>query len=512
MTKVKLRRPRKDVQYNGLIKNKVFKHGVKDYYTKKYWNENTQRWVCRMPSPLLLSSELLINDFSYFNISKIKLEFRSIWEKVAFFLTQLYDEELSKGYKINHWPSLYWDYKKCKAFLGDGYLSVIHKLENLNLVELERRRNAKEPIKNYLFLKLNENFIHQEHPILKTRMMINSVNEKIILKFFKRVKSEESALEKYINFTSSEVKIDLGINERNLLVDKIVNNKKECDSMYLNNPFASHLELSKLKTKLSDINYYAKYRNLVNSTIDRLEYKMGVKSKVINLDFGARRSSYGNRISHYYSNIPRGLRSKLIIDGEYLVEADIATSQPSFLLKLIDKWFFKSEFGAINDLVYPETFIEAYKGIFAKSQGLDFYQKMASVYNGKVEGTSVTRDQMKELFMMIVFGNIEFDKFRKFKREKLISDVFGKDFYQFLLSVKKLNLPRIDKSKNLSALLQREEAKFLDEVMLDLKSKNIKFLPLYDSLIVKPSDLDTVKLSFQKTIIKNNLGGFLRLK
>lgn len=514
--KVVLRKPRRDVQYNGLVRNETLKHGVKNYYTKMYWNENTQKWVCRMPSSLLRSSELLINDFSHYNISRIKLDFGSIWEKVAFFLTQLYNEELSKGYKLNDWPSLYWEYKKCKAFLGDGYLTVIEKLENMNLITLERRRNVLNPVKIYIFLKLNKSFIQKENPILTTKMMINAVNEKIILTYFKRLRSEETALENYINITLSEVNINLDIAERRIIVEKIVESKRDRDSLVIENPFASSSERSKLKRNQSDEDYYyLEYAKLVNLTIDRLDYKLGLKGMVTNLNFGIRRSSYGNRLSHYCSNIPKELRSKLILGGEYLAEVDIRSSQPSFLLKLIDQWFFKSEFAALNDLVYPESFVEAYKGTLSRVNGKDFYEHMAEVFNATKKDSAVSRDQMKDLFMMTVFGNLEYPNFREYDRKKLISDIFGIDFYQFIKSVNRLSVSGIENyecHKNLSALLQREEARFLEEVMTDLMAKEIKFLPLYDSLIIKPSDVTTVRMAFRSIIIKNDLDEFIYLK
>ncbi len=514
--KVRLRRPRNGVQYNGLVKNETLKHGVKDYYTKMYWNENTQKWVCRMPSPLLRSSELLVNDFSYYDISRIKHDFGSLWEKVAFFLTQLYNEELSKGYKLNDWPFLYWDYKKCKAFLGDGYLSVFEKLENMNMITVDRRKNVMNPVKNYIFLQLNKSFIKEANPGLKTKMMINSVNEKIILTYFKRLRSEETALENYVNVTLSEININLDITERKKIVDEIVETKRNRDSIGLENPFASASELSKLKRNQSiDDYYYSEYSKLTDLIIDRLDYKLGFKGMVTNLNFGVRRSSFGNRLSHYCSNIPKELRSKLMLGGEYLKEVDIRSSQPSFLMKLIDQWFFKSEFAALNDLVYPESFVEAYKGTLLRVDGRDFYEHMASVYNAKIKDKDVTRDQMKDLFMMTVFGNLEYPNFRKHNRKELISVIFGSTFYQFLKSVNKLSISGIesyDGHKNLSALLQREEAKFLEEVMLDLMAKEVKFLPLYDSLIIKQSDLATVKMAFNETIIKNDISEFVYLK
>ena len=68
------------------------------------------------------------------------------------------------------------------------------------------------------------------------------------------------------------------------------------------------------------------------------------------------------------------------------------------------------------------------------------------------------------------------------------------------------------KYRNLSALLQREESKFVNEVMALLMKDEVKFLPLYDCLIVKKSDEDRVKEAFNSIIAKNGYDGIVKVK
>ena len=68
------------------------------------------------------------------------------------------------------------------------------------------------------------------------------------------------------------------------------------------------------------------------------------------------------------------------------------------------------------------------------------------------------------------------------------------------------------KYRNLSALLQREESKFLNDVMAELMKEKVDFLPLYDSLIVKKSDQDRVKDAFNSVIAKNGYDGIIKVK
>ena len=120
------------------------------------------------------------------------------------------------------------------------------------------------------------------------------------------------------------------------------------------------------------------------------------------------------------------------------------------------------------------------------------------------------RVEMKTLFYQLIFGN-PINKIAGKSRRDLIIKIFGLDFYEFLEELSKGKLGLDKNYKNLSMLLQKEEAGFLNKVMLRLIDKELSFLPLYDSLIVKKSDADNVKSVFNDVIEELGLTGILKI-
>ena len=112
----------------------------------------------------------------------------------------------------------------------------------------------------------------------------------------------------------------------------------------------------------------------------------------------------------------------------------------------------------------------------------------------------------------MVFGNPTTKIGGRSKRE-ICAKLFGYDFYDFLVKLSNGSLDwDINKRyKNLSALLQREEAAFLDEVMDDLRNTGVPFIPLYDSLIVKKTDEIYVREAFKRVISEKNLFGVITI-
>jgi hypothetical protein len=514
-TKVRQRRPKSNVEFNGLNRNVEPKHGLRNILTQKYFNEITQREVCHRPASLLKYSDIELYDFKYYSIQKIKSDYGYLWEKVAFTLTLLYEEGLSKGFSINEWPFLYWDYRKLKAVLGEGYLGILDKLEYDNIISINEIRSIHNPERKSNYFKLNHHFLEIDNPVSQTKMLINPVYERTILAYFKRIQLELTEQESYISDTLSATSIDIDDTQKINIISQLVAEKKAKDAYVLENPFESGDKVAKLKRNLKDSNYYINYERLLGSTINRINVKLDKSNDISKSKHGVRKSKYGNRISHMCSNIPRELRSSLRIQGEKITEVDILTSQPSFLLSMIEDWFYKSDFGAKNNIAYPESFIKSYNSAQLDMDGVDFYEKMILNFNANVGEMNFSRDQIKLLFMKVVFGDLYFESIRGFNRVGLIIGLFGQEFYDFLQSVNRLEVEGIDKSesyKNLSALLQRKEAAFLDKVMNELMKKGIMFLPLYDSLMVRESDAWPVIMTYYKIIDENNLNEFIRLK
>lgn len=513
--KVRQRRPKSCVKFNDSKSGKDPEHGLRDIETQKYFNEFTQREVCHRPAPILEHSDIILYDFNYYSIRRIKSDYAHLWEKVALALTLLYEEGLSNSYNINESPFLYWDYKKLKVLLGEGYLGILEKLEYDNFIFIEKNRSVINPVRTWNRFKLNPRFIQMDEPFNGTQMLINPVYERTLLAYFRREQENQTKLENHISETLLSTSIEINHSEMNNILNHLVKEKKNKDAIMLENPFESGDKVANIKRNLQDPNYYINYERLLVTTIKRVNHKLENNNDISKYKLSVRKSKYGDRISHMCSNVPSELRSNLKIQGEKITEVDLLTSQPNFLLSLIDEWFNKSDFGANNSVVYPESFIKSYNSVQLAADGVDFYEKMILNFTSNVGEVNFTRDQMKLLFMKVVFGDLDFESIRGFNRVGLIISLFGHDFYDFLQSVNKLEVVGIDKSesyKNLSALLQRKEAAFLEEVMNELMIKEILFLPLYDSLLVKESDAWRVIMTYYRVIEKNNLNEFICLK
>ena len=67
------------------------KHGQMHRVTKKYYNDLKQAWCSKRSKKVILDrSKLVLFDFKFYSISKIKDDYELDYEKVAMFITRLY--------------------------------------------------------------------------------------------------------------------------------------------------------------------------------------------------------------------------------------------------------------------------------------------------------------------------------------------------------------------------------------------------------------------------------------
>jgi hypothetical protein len=85
--------------------------------------------------------------------------------------------------------------------------------------------------------------------------------------------------------------------------------------------------------------------------------------------------------------------------------------------------------------------------------------------------------------------------------------------YEFIsaLALTDLGLELNKKHANLSALLQREEAAFMADVMAEMYNNGVKFIPIYDSLVVKASEGVKTRFIFNNVIRSHKLNGILSI-
>jgi hypothetical protein len=124
-----------------------------------------------------------------------------------------------------------------------------------------------------------------------------------------------------------------------------------------------------------------------------------------------------------------------------------------------------------------------------------------------------TRKEMHRLFSNIVFGKINTGREGP-SMTALVSSLFGREFIVFLKQFKKLStgLPMNFYHKNFYTLLHREVSEFMQDVMERAMRSGILFIPMFDTMIVKSSQVRQMQEIFQATMKARGLDRVLLLR
>lgn len=488
------------------------KHGQMHRVTKKYYNDFKQEWCSKRSKKVLLDkSKLVLFDFKFYSISKIKEDYKLDYEKVAMFITRLYLMHY-RGYKVDDWKFIYWTYDDLITFLGVNWIDILEKLNEDGIVVYKEVKLKRDPTKMLKYFMLNRRFTLEEG-VYQEVYLRDGTYEARILNYYKELARPRTGIAKAIEKTmdKTELVIKMDIDELN---ESIWDDKQIEDDALLANEYTSKKELAKIKRRRKDLvkskieykgilkRYYNYLRRV--QACDSIDEKRAL--------YGINADTFGLRISHMFSNAPRKYRKHLTIEGESVVEIDIKSSQPSFLHALLIKWVdidYVDRFKAIP----PNLFIDKMRMLAGKKR-LDLYKYMAMKVKGIAKiGDDTSREVMKKLFCSLVLGDPIYDLKGQAKK-KLVDELFGYGFYEFLTELAKLDFGLAVKRRanNMVALLQREESSFLNSVLTKLVDDGICFLPLYDSLIVKSSDAEAVKSAFRSAILEQKLTGIIQLK
>lgn len=490
-------------------------HNQMHRVTKKYFNVFSGEWCSKKSKKVLLTkSKLVLFDFRYYPLARIREDYGPLdYEKVAMFISKLYLKH-HRGYNIDDWKFIYWSYDDLVTFLGVRWIDILEKLNEDGIVTYREVKLKRDPTKMLKYFMLNKRFTLVEGDVYQKVYLRDGTYEQRIIDYYKTLIRARSgiakAIEKTMDKTELVIKSDIDKLHESIWVEKMI-----ADNELLANEYTSRKELAKIKRRRKDlVKSKIEYKGILTRYYKYLSQVLACES----IDekralYGINTDTFGFRISHMYSNAPRRYRKHLTIDGESVVEIDIKSSQPSFLHALFIKWVDLEDYDERFKAIPPNLFIDKMR-MLAGNRKLDLYKYMAMKVKGIAKiGDDTSREAMKKLFCSLVLGDPIHD-FKGQDRKKLVDELFGYGFYQFLTELAKLDfgLEVKLKANNLVALLQREESSFLNSVMQKLVGNGILFLPLYDSLIVKSSDAEVVKSAFRAVITEQKLNGVIRLK
>ena len=479
-----------------------------------------------------------IYEFECYNIIDIENDFGKRKWRIGKFLDLLYRKRIRvrgnedgdicviKGY-------VYVSSKDIEGILGiSHYKDSIKFLVDKGLIfkGCGNKRNKFDYNKMLTLIKLNDEFfncnkkkIEIENGVLNRYLDIR--NDRVKEEFIK--KSDELLLWEKICCVNS----DLNIQNLDEVIDLRVKNKLNEMNEKLSWDFVGVKIKDRINKNLNDIeNWKTKYRidkkNEYDIIVDDLNYLKS--NKFSDLDNVFKRDGYGKRLYNSYSRVIREYRKYIKIDNEEVVELDIKSCFLSLLYVFIKK---------LNSDVDEDLVIDVKKklneldGSFESRNGIEFVNKFKSIFEndgiysnednsiefsdyydlirlsyGEKKYNELSRNSFKELVFRVLFSDSNIKKTIKMEDEnidEIENRLFGIEGKILMNDLRKIDLrnwikneggriKKYNRGNNISLILMNYENRVMDILRFILMKNRIKFISVFDSLLVKKSDYKKV--------------------
>jgi len=337
------------------------------------------------------------------------------------------------------------------------YNKIIDWLIDNKFMVLKKKHVKDVSCAEYIFTDVC--FRKDEEYILKDQFIINMMNR------YPKRKLPELALERQWQVdVMKRLTIDQftkNILFNTLLSEEVINKKNaiKCEEEKDNKDFDPDLLYT-----------YKQYRVLVNHVLD-------------SIIFGDIRYTDDNKSHRLYTtltNLMKEFRSCLRLDGEELVNLDIANSQPAIVANLC-RPIFRSKFQKVlkellgADFKYPDE---------ADCKAFIDLAISGELYEDIQEKMNITREEAKKYNMVFFFG----PAFRKNNPAYDYLEEYHPAVFNFIKRIKTL-LKGYNAYKRFAILCQRLESEIvLSRVGKELFKAGIQFMTIHDSFLVKESD------------------------
>ena len=475
-----------------------------------------------------------IYDFEYYNLNNIEDGFGSKKKyRIGKFLSLLYKKRIrlrgsEEGDLLMIKGFVYVSKKQIEGILGiDHWEKCIKSLSRKNIISYRRDKSNKfDSRKKLWFFKLNDEFFNCDKKRVKIdsgvlNKYLDKENDRVVNEFIKN--NDEFVLyEKYCCINS-----DLVIDNLDNVINIRIQNKLSEIRDKISWVWLSDNKKDKLKEKIKDIEkwkvgYRIELENYYEVLINDLE---NLKKDNLNEigDNYFKRDGYGKRLYNIYSRVIREFREYIKIDGEEVVELDIKSCFLSLLYV-----FIKRLNSNINDSLVIDVkskLLELNNGNLDDRNGIEFIDKFKSIfeddgifYKDEVEfsdyydlirlsyGESIYKGMSRRCFKELVFSVLFSDNIKK-RGIKVLDEgidnvenrLFGVKGKNLINDIKKIGLnswienkggrrKKYNRGNNISLLLMMYENIVMDILRLKLMDKNMKYISVFDSLIVKKSE------------------------
>ena len=480
-----------------------------------------------------------IYEFECYNLIDIENDFGKKKWRIGKFLDLLYRKRIrirgsEDGDNLSVKGYVYVSNKDMEGILGIYYFKdSIKILVNKGLIfkdDSGNKRNRFDYNKKLSFFKLNDNFFDCNKKTIEIKngvlnRYLDKRNDRVKKDFIK--KSDDLLLwEKYCCVNS-----DLNIQNLDEVINLRVENKLNEMNEKLSWDFVGVKMKNRINKNLNDIeSWKTKYRNDKKNEydiiVDDLNYLKS--NKFSDLDNVFKRDGYGKRLYNSYSRVIREYRKYIKIDNEEVVELDIKSCFLSLLYVFIKR---------LNSDIDDDLVIDVKKklngldGSFESRNGIEFVNKFKSIFEndgiysnednsiefrdyydlirlsyGEEKYNKLSRNSFKELVFKVLFSDSNIKKTIKMENEnidKIENRLFGGEGKKLMNDLRKINLnnwienkggriKKYNRGNNISLILMNYENRVMDILRLILMDKRIKFISVFDSLMVKKSDYKKV--------------------
>jgi hypothetical protein len=448
------------------------RHGQKHLYTKNYWNAYLGKWCSKKSRKVTASASGRITvlewpdlpgAFSEDTLGRIRAE------RVRLFLTLLHRLHLVRHGKG---PAgvLYIDNNTLKAFLGYRWHELIEALEAAGLIRTRRAPSKYDATKRCLYIMLTSAC----RPVLSETgqmpQMVDAALERTIERhYLRRIASQDPVLSA---LRSTLDQTEFPLPPSGFSTHAVNDDGKE------GKPEAEDRSAAWL-------GFLTSIPSFGNDTERAFQY-------------GIVRNGFTCRIDHVFTTLPRSLQQSLRIAGEPCLRVGIRNSLPGMLYLLSHR----NRTGLKGKLTpyMPTSFLERFN--VANQSKMEVFDYMTL----RLEGRNSMKDpgkyeEMRTLFLRMIFGPPE-GKFKGRDVPELIRHLFGHDMLEYLRETRRNARGKPDSffHKNLSSILQKEEATLMDAVLTRLEG--IPCIPMHDALIVPGQHVAAARKAFGEELRK----------
>lgn len=480
-------------------------HNQKHLITRKYWNALRGEWCSKKSRKTPGTGQAVtMLDFASVTQTRILERFGVVnSRKVSLFITLMMRTHLGRD-GVSDWKFHYVDNKTLKTFLGYRWEELVKMMVRMRMVKVRSAASKYHAEKSCLYFRLSRDFMWTRHEWPAQSSIPDPKYARSIMQYYSRAVADRDPVIRQIERALDGVRLEIPDPERRFAEWWKLQIEKMKDRMYSSD--ISERERKRIERVLRQSDAFRTiHHRIFKAYLGHMHTEAGTMSDVERrFQYDIRRNQFTQGVSHYLSGLPSDMRRFIRIDQEPTVEVRIRSSLPTFLYILLHKWKNQpSPFGMAQQI--PKGYLLRFEQAIV--EGMDMYGYMAEQMMGRESiNDPEARKEMHRLFSNIVFGRINTGNEGP-AMTALVSSLFGREFIFFLKQFKKQSkgLPMNFYHKNFYTLLHREVSEFMQDVMERAMKAGILFIPLFDAMIVKTSQVRQLQDIFRSVMVARKI-------